>query len=135
MTIISAVVILISTTDISGVDIVLVNINTEGFADLSQNNLALTEGVYYILLSLYKPCHGYGIMQLVDELSEGRVKLGAGTIYGALKTLLEREWIEAIESSERKKEYVITQLGQQIVEAEINRLGELFENGLKIIKG
>lgn len=107
----------------------------KGILDLSQNNLVLTEGVYYILLSLYKPCHGYGIMQLVEELSDRRVKLGAGTIYGAIKTLLEREWIEALESGERKKEYIITELGKEIVEVEISRLKELFENGLKITKG
>ena len=44
---------------------------------------ALTEGVYYILLSLMEPMHGYGIMQNVEQLSKGRVKLAPGTLYGA----------------------------------------------------
>ena len=50
-------------------------------------SIALTEAVYYILLSLCSPLHGYGIMQRVDEMSAGRVKLAAGTLYGALNTL------------------------------------------------
>ena len=54
---------------------------------------ALTEAVFYILLSLLEPMHGYGIMQNVNALSRGRVTLGAGTLYGALGTLLEKGWI------------------------------------------
>ena len=56
-------------------------------------SIALTEAVYYILLSLCSPLHGYGIMQRVEEMSAGRVKLAAGTLYGALNTLKERGWI------------------------------------------
>lgn len=56
-----------------------------------EDKAPLTEGVYYILLSLYEPRHGYGIMQFVSELSNGRVELGAGTIYGAIKTLVKRQ--------------------------------------------
>ena len=57
---------------------------------------ALTEAVFYILLSLDAPLHGYGIMQNVERLSGGRVRLAAGTLYGALTTLTERGWIEAV---------------------------------------
>ena len=53
-------------------------------------NSALTEAVYYILLSLFTPLHGYGIMQKVEEMSDGRVKLAAGTLYGALQTMTEK---------------------------------------------
>ena len=51
-------------------------------------NTALTEAVYYILLSLLTPMHGYGIMQNTESLSGGRVKLAAGTLYGAINSLL-----------------------------------------------
>ena len=94
----------------------------------------LTEGVYYILLALYEPRHGYGIMQVVEEWSDGRVKLGAGTTYGALKNLQEKKFIETLAGEGRKKEYVITPLGKQIVEAEVNRIKELYNNGRKIIQ-
>ncbi|WP_342550906.1 helix-turn-helix transcriptional regulator [Lysinibacillus sp. FSL M8-0216] len=102
---------------------------------MTQEHPPLTEGVYYILLALYEPRHGYGIMQLVEEMSSGRVRLGAGTIYGAIKTLLERGWIEALNEDGRKKEYVITETGDKIVEYEILRLRELFDNGIRITRG
>lgn len=54
-------------------------------------NIALTESTYYILLSLYHPQHGYGIMQQTEQLSGGRVHLAAGTLYGALNSLCEKD--------------------------------------------
>lgn len=100
-------------------------------------NAALTEAVYYILLSLIKPMHGYGIMQNVEQLSGGRVKLAAGTLYGAINTLLERGWVIALpgEKDSRKKEYQITPQGKGILEAELLRLRELIENGQRILEG
>lgn len=97
----------------------------------------LTEAVFYILISLYKPLHGYGIMQNVTELSSNRVELGPGTLYGAINTLLEREWIEPVsnEKSSRKKIYQITKLGKSIVLDEMERLKELVNNGLKVMEG
>ena len=94
-------------------------------------NGALTEGVYYILLSLIRPLHGYGIMQKVEKLSEGRVRLAAGTLYGAINTLLEKRWISSLpgERDSRKKDYVITEEGKQALREELARLCELVENG------
>ncbi|MBY0122118.1 PadR family transcriptional regulator [Bacillus sp. S/N-304-OC-R1] len=100
-----------------------------------EENSPLTEGVYYILLALYEPRHGYGIMQFVSGLSSGRVELGAGTIYGAIKTLVKRKWIAPLDEDGRRKEYVITDTGKFMVEHEIKRLRELYNNGLKITKG
>ncbi len=96
----------------------------------------LTESVYYILLSLYKPMHGYGIMQHIKKLSNERVSMGPGTLYGAINTLLEKGWIEPVPTEEdsRKKEYVITELGKKAVNIEMKRLEELLENG-KLITG
>lgn len=98
-------------------------------------NSALTEAVYYILLSLTEPLHGYGIMQNVSQLSNGRVNLAAGTLYGAINTLLEKNWIKALpgESDSRKKEYVITDTGRQMLQSELIRLNELIENGKRIL--
>lgn len=99
-------------------------------------NQALTEAVYYILLSLIEPMHGYGIMQKVEQLSNGRVKLAAGTLYGAISTLLEKGWIVALseEKGSRKKEYLITEQGKEMLCAEIDRLKELLENGSRILE-
>lgn len=98
---------------------------------------ALTEAVYYILLSLYQPMHGYGIMQNIKELSNGRVSLGAGTLYGAINSLLGKSWITPVASEEqsRKKEYLITAFGKEVVERELIRLKELIHNGNAITGG
>lgn len=99
--------------------------------------MALTEAVYYILISLLQPMHGYGIMQNVEELSNGRVKLAAGTLYGALNTLLERGWIMEIPTNynTRKKEYLITNFGKRALELEYARLQELVANGKVFVEG
>ena len=99
-------------------------------------NIALTEAVYYILLSLLTPRHGYGIMQNTELLSGGRVRLAAGTLYGAINSLLEKGWITALpgEKDSRKKEYVITEDGKSILRTEIQRLNELLENGKRIME-
>ena len=100
-------------------------------------NPPLTEGVYYILLSLLEPLHGYGIIQNVEKLSGGRVRLAAGTLYGAINTLLEKGWIIALEgeADSRKKEYVITELGREMLQREVRRLSELLENGKHLLGG
>lgn len=94
----------------------------------------LTESAYYILLSLYKPMHGYGIMQNISELTNKRINMGPGTLYGAITNLMDKKWIVLISDDSRKKEYQITELGRKIVENEVERLNELVANGNKILK-
>jgi DNA-binding PadR family transcriptional regulator len=98
-------------------------------------NIALTESTYYILLSLVSPQHGYGIMQQAEELSKGRVRLAAGTLYGALSAMVDKGWIEQlpVESGSRKKEYQLTDRGRVILEKEVARLRELADNGERIL--
>lgn len=100
-------------------------------------NIALTEATYYILLTLYTPQHGYGIMQQAEQLSGGRVRLAAGTLYGALNTLCEKEWIRQlpVPDGSRKKEYQLTPLGLTVLKNELKRLKELVNNGDTILKG
>ena len=99
-------------------------------------NPALTEAVYYILLSLTQPLHGYGIMQKAELLSSGRVRLAAGTLYGAITSLLERGWISSLpgQKDSRKKEYVITEAGMAALREELSRLRELIKNGELILE-
>ena len=100
-------------------------------------NNALTEAVYYILLSLMQPMHGYGIMQSVEQRSGGRLRLAAGTLYGAISTMLEKGWITALDNGadSRKKEYVITETGREVLRAEYARLKELVDNGRAVLEG
>ncbi len=96
----------------------------------------LTEGTYYILLSLIEPNHGYGIIQRTLELTGGRLELGAGTLYGAINNLLEKGWIALYseeKESRKKKEYVMTRIGRAALEEELERLEELLGNGRKLL--
>ncbi|WP_313132204.1 PadR family transcriptional regulator [Anaerocolumna sp.] len=98
---------------------------------------ALTEATLYILLSVYSPNHGYGIMQFIEKETEGRLVLGAGTLYGAINNLLKKKCIEPVneDNTERKKEYVITELGCEMVESEIDRLSKLLLSAKNIVGG
>ena len=94
-------------------------------------NLPLTEALFYILLAVRKPNHGYGITQEVEELTNGRVTLGPGTLYGAIQSLVKKDWIAIYSEdteSRKKKEYLITESGKAIFEAERKRLRELLKN-------
>ena len=99
-------------------------------------NIVLTESTYYILLSLYKPQHGYGIMQQTEMLSGGRVRLAAGTLYGALTSLCDKGWIIplTVDKESRKKEYQLTEKGLQVLKNELARLRQLVANGEEILK-
>jgi DNA-binding PadR family transcriptional regulator len=98
----------------------------------NQSNLPMTETTFFILLSLAPgPNHGYAIMKDVQQLSRERVVLSTGTLYGALKRLLELGWIErtddpaAGENGRERKSYRLTQLGQVALDGEIDRLNGL----------
>lgn len=104
----------------------------------TQEQSALTEAVYYILLTLVEPMHGYGIMQRVKGLSDGRVNLGPGTLYGAINTLLEKGWIKSAtlaEENSRQKAYEITERGLAVLAKELLRLEELLSHGRDILSG
>jgi len=96
----------------------------------------LTETIFYVLLTLGRPLHGYGIMQQVNELTGGRVALGAGTLYGALTNLTDRGWIRPLAGGldDRRKEYEITDAGREAVAAELRRLEELLRNGQRMVR-
>jgi DNA-binding PadR family transcriptional regulator len=97
---------------------------------------ALTEAVFYILLALHQPLHGYGIMQGVQELTNNRVVLGPGTLYGALNTLVEKDWIKPLAESgdSRRKQYVITEQGELVFQQELARLEELVHHGKLVLR-
>jgi DNA-binding PadR family transcriptional regulator len=89
----------------------------------------LTEPVFLILLSLAgRPRHGYALMKDIDVLSQGRVRLSTGTLYGALRRLLEDQWIERFEqddTSREKQAYRLTGLGGAQLNVEIERMRQL----------
>ena len=85
----------------------------------------LTESYFFILLCLYRgPNHGYGIMQQALALSNGNVRIGSGTMYGATSNMMKKAWIEECpaEGFDRKRQYRLTEAGRQALMAEVERL-------------
>lgn len=95
---------------------------------------ALTQPMYYILLSLKEKRHGYGIMQYIEWLTDGRVKVGPGTLYSLLSRFEKDEYIEMVSDGSNKKTYLITDKGKEILDREIERL-ELLLNDARGVKG
>lgn len=91
----------------------------------------MTETAFYILLSLTEPRHGYGIVKHVEDISHSRIRLGSGTVYGTLTKMQKDGLITVFADEHRKTVYEITEIGKQVITAEIHRLKELHENALK----
>ena len=85
-------------------------------------HLPLTEATYCILLALAEPLHGYGIMQKVEAGSAGAVRIGPGTLYGALTALEKEKLITLFDEVERRKRYALTEKGRGVLAAELARL-------------
>jgi DNA-binding PadR family transcriptional regulator len=94
--------------------------------------LPLTESTYYILLALIEPLHGYGVMQKVDVLSQGTVKIGPGTLYGAFQALEKEALIVKVGEEERRKSYALTSKGREVLKNQIERLEIMTRNGLDV---
>ena len=94
--------------------------------------LPLTEATYYIMLVLVEPLHGYGVMQKVEQISQGTVKVGPGTLYGAFSTLEKEGLIRMVKEEDRRKCYQLTGKGKQVLVEQINRLEVMNANGLSV---
>lgn len=99
--------------------------------------LPLSEATYLILLALHEPRHGYGIMQAVAAADGSGVRLGPGTLYGALNNLQKQGLIERAETNgadpERRKVYALTSLGRATVELECARHETMAQIGRRLL--
>ncbi|MFZ5820016.1 MAG: PadR family transcriptional regulator [Chloroflexota bacterium] len=91
--------------------------------------LPFTESTAYILLALAEPLHGYAVMQKVDEMSQGTVKVGPGTLYGAFTTLETEGLIVKVGEADRRKTYALTDKGRAALKEHIRRSELLAQNG------
>lgn len=98
---------------------------------LFKSFLPMTETAFYILLSLSKPRHGYGIIIHVEEITKGRINLGSGTVYGTLTKFQKKGIISVYSDEKRRTIYEITDLGKELISKEIERLTELYNNAIK----
>lgn len=102
-----------------------------------QKMMPLTETSFYVLISLLEPLHGYGIMQKVEKLSNGRIVFGPGTLYGAINNLQSLGLLSLYGdagSNGRKKTYLVTNKGRDLINLEIKRLKEMVKNAEMLIE-
>lgn len=98
-------------------------------------NLPLTETVYYILLALLQPAHGYLIIQQVEELSGGDVRMAAGTLYGAIENLLKLKFIRPVQTEDsRRKVYIITEEGKRVLRLDFERMNLMIQMTQDLLK-
>ena len=114
----------ISSIDITRNDIALKMANSS-----FKRYLPLSEATYYIMLSLINPMHGYGVMQEVEKLSQGTVKVGPGTLYGVFSTLEKETLIYRVKEDDRRKYYALTQKGKEVLKQQVERLTIMAHNG------
>ena len=98
---------------------------------LLKKYIPMTETAFYILLSLTEPRHGYGIVKHVEEMTNSRIKLGSGTVYGTLAKMQKDGLITVFADEDRKTVYEICESGKCVLLVEMERLKELYENASK----
>lgn len=88
----------------------------------------MTETAFYILLCLQKPNHGYGIVQMVEKMTDGEIRLAPGTMYGSLSKMEKDKLIQFVREEEKRKIYEITDLGREVLQLERKRIERLYKN-------
>ncbi len=97
-------------------------------AHIKKVYVPMTETGFYILLCLQKPNHGYGVVQTVRELTDGKIVLAPGTMYGSLSKMEKDGLIEFVREEDKRKIYTITGLGKEVLRIEMDRIERLYRN-------
>ena len=97
-------------------------------SDDTQKYLPLTESMYYVMLSLLEPLHGYAVMQKVEILSRGTATIGPGTLYGMFTSFESEGLITMVKEEERRKSYLLTAKGKRVLARQIERLEIMLKN-------
>lgn len=101
---------------------------------MAYNGGPMTEAMYYVLLALMRPNHGYQLMHAITEVSHGRMNMGPGTLYGVLSRMQKDGLIALAEDDGRRKIYRITAMGEEALRTEYQRLQALIKDS-SILKG
>lgn len=88
----------------------------------------MTETGFYILLCLQNEMHGYGIVQKVSEMTNGEILISPGTMYGTLGKMEKDGLIRFVREEDKRKTYLITELGKDVLSLEIKRIRRLYQN-------
>ena len=87
----------------------------------------MTETAFFILLCLRKPNHGYGIVKMVEKMTDGAIKLTPGTMYGSLSKMEKDNVIRFVREEDKRKIYQITDLGLEVLQIETRRIERLYK--------
>lgn len=93
--------------------------------------IPMTETGFYILMCLQKESHGYSVIQEVDALTGGEIRISPGTMYGSLSKMEKDGLIRFVREEDKRKLYIITELGKQVLELETKRIKRLYQNVLE----
>ena len=103
----------------------------KGAIDMDQHikkvYMPMTETAFYILFCLQKPNHGYGIVQTVEKLTDGAIRLAPGTMYGTLSKMEKDGVIRFVSEEDKRKIYEITPLGTEVLKTELARIERLYK--------
>ena len=99
---------------------------------MQNTNGPMTEAMYYVLLTLLNPNHGYQLMSAIETVSNGRIRMGPGTLYGVLARMQKEQLIYLCVDDGRRKTYRITDAGREALQAEYNRLNAMVADGIAI---
>lgn len=88
----------------------------------------MSETAFYILFCLQVPQHGYGIGQIVKEMTQNEVNISPGTMYGTLSKMEKDGLIQFVKEEEKRKTYLITPLGKEVLDLELKRIERLYRN-------
>ena len=95
-------------------------------AHIKKVYIPMTETAFYILLCLRQPNHGYGVVQAVERMTDGAIRLAPGTMYGSLSKMEKDDVICFIREEEKRKIYQITPLGEELLQLELQRIQRLY---------
>lgn len=101
-------------------------------AHITKVYVPMTETGFYILLCLLEPLHGYAIVQKVDTLTKGAVRIGPGTLYGSLSKMEKDSLIRFVDEQEKRKIYQITDLGKEVLALEKLRIERMYQNVMEV---
>ena len=97
-------------------------------AHIKKVYVPMTETGFYILLCLQNEMHGYGIVQKVNELTHGDILISPGTMYGSLGKMEKDGLIQFVKEQDKRKTYIITELGKEVLNLEVKRIRRLYKN-------
>ena len=101
-------------------------------AHIKRVYVPMTETGFYILLCLQSPNHGYGVVQQVETMTDGEIRLSPGTMYGSLSKMEKDKLIQFVREEEKRKLYVITELGKEVLQLEKTRIKRLYRNSTEV---